>query len=336
MMIEPNKGSERTVRREGRTFHIRGEIRLRGRRYDVLQHLGTRHRPRLLVDDPVLRQLYVALVLPSDSSTVQHLRVLRRLPQHADVPHIIDYARQGRDTIILLRWVKGIDLGQYFGAVKRQKVVAPIPYESLRLVRGLGHALWQFHRNAQLIHGDIKPPNLIITRKVSRLVMIDFGSAWPIEITRDRIEGDGISVVYAAPEQQTEGAPIDARADQFSATLILYQFLTGTIPFADLGGQAGRPGFRNELAGSLTPPSEIARAVQLLPKLIRRSLDRIVRRGLEFDPDERYPTTSAWLDALKAVHQDMEREQLRPGSCISSWQRFIDGLAGMIFERSRQ
>lgn len=336
MMTKQLRQTESPVRREGRTYRVDGEIRVRGRRYDVLEQLGTRLRPRLLVDDPVLRQLYVALILPNDSSTVQHLRVLRRLPPHADVPHIIDYARQGRETIILLRWVKGIDLGQYFDMVKRKKAMAPIPYESLRLVRGLGHSLWQFHKHAQLIHGDLKPTNLIITRKVSRLVMIDFGSAWPIETTRYRIEGDGISVVYAAPEQQTEETPPDARADQFSATLILYQLLTGTIPFAGLGGQAGRAGFRSEFAGSLTPPSEITPAVQMLPRRIRSALDVLVQRGLAFDPDQRYPTTSAWLDAMKAVQQEMETERLRPGSCISSWQKFVDGLVGFIFERSQQ
>jgi serine/threonine protein kinase len=314
------------VRREGREFDVVGSIRVRGRRYDVLEKLGTRHRPRLLLDDPATRQLRVGLVLPTDSATAQHLHVLRRLPQLAELPRIIDFERQREQTTVVLKWIKGMDLGQYLDAVKRKKVVAPSPYEALRLVRGLGHGLLQFHRYAQIMHGDLKPQNLIITRKTSRLVMIDFGSAWTLENARCRAEGDGISQVYAAPEQQVAGSKVDDRADQFAASLILYQLLTGSVAFGGLGGQAGKPGYREEFAESLEPPSAVAESIQLLPKSLRRRIDELLLRSLQLDPDARYPTTGTWLDAITPLVSLLELAKLEPRSSMTPWQRFIDAL----------
>ena len=314
------------VRREGRVFDVIDSIRVRGRRYDILEQLGTRHRPRLLLDDPATRQLRVGLILPTDSATAQHLHVLRRLPQLAELPHVLDYERRGEQTTLVLKWIKGIDLGHYLEAVRRNKVVAPSPYEALRLVRGLGHGLLQFHRYAQIMHGDLKPQNLIITRKVSRLVMIDFGSAWALDRARGRAEGDGISHVYAAPEQQTGGGKVDERADQFAASLILYQLLTGTVAFGGLGGQAGRPGYREEFSESLEPPSEVAERIQVLPKGLRQRIDELMLRSLQLDPESRYPTTGAWLDAIKPLVTSLELAKLEPRSMMTSWQRFIDAL----------
>lgn len=335
-MSQQPEGQTARVRRERRTFEVIDTIRVRGRRYNVLERLGTRHRPRLLIDDPATRQLRVAMLLRSDSSTAQHLQVLRRLPQLAELPRIIDFERNGEQTVVVLQWIKGIDLGHYLDAVKRNKVVAPSPYEALRLVRGLGHGLLQFHRHAQIVHADLKPQNLIITRKVSRLVMIDYGSAWPLEHTRCRSEGDGISQVYAAPEQQLVGGKVDARADQFAASMILYQLLTGTVAFDGLGGQAGRPGYREEFCDSLAPPSELSESIQRLPKSFRGQIDQLMLRSLQLDPEARYPTTGAWLDALKPLVSSLELQQLDPRSAMSPWQRFIDAiLSPTTYRRSR-
>jgi serine/threonine protein kinase len=334
MMSSPSRRPSDFIRRDNRTFRVQGQLRLRGRRYAILDQLGNSHRQRLLIDDPATRQLRVALCLPNDSSTVQHLQVLRRLPQTAELPDILDFERQGDRTIIVLRWIKGIDLGRYLQRVKQEKVVAPSAYESVRLVRGLAHALGQLHRYAQIIHADLKPQNLIITRKPSRLVMIDFGSSWPIEQTRYRSEGDGLSAVYAAPELQTGAARIDPRADQFSATVILYQLLTGTVPFAGLGGQAGRPGYQDEFQGSLELLGENCLCVQWLPTTIRAALDAFLQRGLQLDPDQRYPTTSAWLDAIEDLYLQLKLQQRDPQPAPTRWSHFLDQITDRLFGRT--
>lgn len=332
-MLRNGPGSEK-VYREGKLYHVQGELRVRGRRYLVLDQLGHRHRQRVLLDDPGLKQLRIGLILPNDSSTVEHLNVLRRLPHRAQLPQIIDLERQRDTTTIILSWIKGIDLGQYMQRVARGKVVAPSPFESVRLIRGLAHALCQLHRNAQIIHGDLKPPNLIITRKPANLVMIDFGSAWPIEASLVSTEGDGVSPVYAAREV-SQGKPLLAtHADQFSTSVILYQLLTGEIPFDGLGGQAGRPGYASAFAAGVKPPSKRSEAISLLPTTIRAALDEAVLRGLQLDPKKRFPTTSAWAAALDQLYRSLHDHNVRRFRPQNRWQRFLDFLADIFSKGS--
>lgn len=324
------------VYRENRTYEIRGELRIRGRRYSVLEHLGNQHRPRMLLDDPATRQLRVALTLPTDSSTVQHLHVLRRLPQLSELPQIIDYERQGETTIILLSWVRGIDLGHYLAKVKRGQAAAPSAYEALRLIRGLAHALHRLNRHAHIVHADLKPQNLIVTRKVSRLVMIDFGSAWPIEQTLYRVQGDGRSPIYAAPEIQTEELQSPTLADQFSASVILYQLLTGEVPYSGLGGQAGRPGYESEFREGNPPVSAQSQAVQWLPSEIQRELDGLLTRGLALAPERRFPTSSAWLDAIEQVFLRLKLHQSGHQTPRSTWTRFLDAITDRLLGSDQQ
>ena len=324
-MGAPARRPER-VYRENRYYQVRGELRIRGRRYSILEHLGSKHRPRMLVDDPATRQLRAVLVLPADCSTAQHLHVLRRLPQLAELPQILDYERQGETIVILLSWVRGIDLGHYLAKVKRGQAATPSPYEALRLVRGLAHALHRLNQHAHIVHADLKPQNLIVTRKVSRLVMIDFGSAWPIEQTLYRVQGDGRSPIYAAPEIQTDQPRLPTLADQFSASLILYQLLTGEIPYSGLGGQAGRPGYESEFCEGNPPVSAQSQAVRQLPSEFQRALDGLLARGLALAPEHRFQTTSAWLDAIEHLFLRLKLHQSGHPTPRSAWTRFLDAI----------
>ena len=109
----------------------------------------------------------------------------------------------------------------------------------MRLLKGVAHALRHLHHRKNIIHGDVKPANLILTKRTS-LVLIDYGSAWPGERTTQRGGGDGFSPAYAAPELVRGNAAVDWRADQFSVGVILYELLTGKLPFGGLGGSVGR------------------------------------------------------------------------------------------------
>ncbi len=321
------------VQRENRTFEVRGELRVRGRSYSVLEELGGQHSPRLLLDDPVTRQLRVALILPNQSSTAQHVQVLRRLPRTDELPQILDFDRQRDRTIIVLTWVRGIELGNYLQRVKAGRVVAPSPYEAVRLVRGLAHALHRLNKHAQIVHGDLKPQNLILTRHPSRLVMIDFGSAWPIEQTLFRSEGDGLSTVYAAPELQQETPQLATLADQFSATLILYQLITGEVPYSGLGGLAGRPGYADAFRDAYVPATELSESLRLLPRSISRAIDGLLAQGLQLDLADRYASTSAWLDAIEGVYLKLKIHERSDGKVITRWERFLNTLTDLLIRR---
>lgn len=323
------QSNRRPVSNRARSNGPRQEsIWIKGRRYTIIEELGFRHRPRVLVFDCGSRCRRLLMRLPHDAATDQHLRVLRRLPRRDAVPQIIDSQIQGNECLVVLSWTEGIDLAKYFQSVKRGAVVAPSAYESVRLVRGLVHGLLQLHQHAQLIHGDLKPENLILTRKPSLLAMIDYGSAWPVERTAFRHQGDGSSLLYTAPELLGDGHTGDARSDQFSVSVVLSQLLTGVVPFNGLGGQAGLKRFRRHFDSAPIPPSQISTVMGRLPKPLARELDRVVLRGLQLDPKARYPTTSAWLDAIETVFLKLKLRRMQ--SDPSCWRRIVDWLASFV------
>ena len=159
--------------------------------------------------------------------------------------------------------------------------------------------------------------------------MIDFGSAWAVERTTAKEEGDGISKAYAAPELQSPNAVADFRSDQFSASVVLYELLTLERPYDQLGGQAGRPELAESMKDKLVPPSRLSPDRRRLPRDIWTGVDRVVTTGLALDPDGRYPTCDAWLQEFNRVYATMQpRPQLSPLN--SRLTRVVDWLAGRL------
>ena len=303
-------------------------IWIKRRRYTIIEELGVRHRPRLLVFDCGSRCRRLIMRLTNDNATRQHLRVLRRLPRTNAAPEIIDSQIQGDEQLVVLSWTDGLNLKQYLQQVRCGHVVAPSAFESVRLVRGLVHGLMQLHHHAQLIHGDLKPENLILTRKPSFLAMIDYGSAWQVERSAFRLTGDGSERVYTAAELLNSSLAGDSRSDQFSVSVILYELLTGVVPFNGLGGQASLKQFRRHFEMESPAPSKHSPAMRRLPQNLIRELDRLVVTGLQFAPDSRYPTSSAWLDSIEAVFLRLKMQQMAGNP--SRWLRVVDWLARLM------
>lgn len=285
-------------------------IRVCGSNYDVLRKIsrgdGRRYQIRQRRPHGDIRQL---LILPRDATTRQHLRVLRRLSQaNPSFPTIIDTERQGGEIRVITTWVEGEDLQAHLRPIKRGESAWETPFRIIKLYRGLAHGLCQLHKHPGVFHGDISPKNLILTRGPERLVMVDFGSAWTVERTTSRDAGDGLTGPYAAPEQHRKEAAVNFQADQFSASVVAYEMLTGVCPYAEQGGLAGLPEKRARLERLYRSPSSECPACEELPRRIWRLVDEVVGRGLRLDADARYQRPADWLEALEDIHCEMRRK----------------------------
>jgi len=298
------------VRAAGREWPVLEKRRLGGRTYLILEKLGNAWRRRYRVFDRhggPAGDFRLLLELPRSRSARQQVRVLKRLSAHnINLPTILDYCIQEKRIVLVLTWVGGPDLESYLHNVRAGRSIRPSPTEAFRLGRGLAHGLAQLHRRHTVGHGDIKPANLILARNPSRLVIIDFGSAWTIERTSRRSKGDGRTPAYAAPELQTGARLPDFRSDQFYASVVLYELLTLQRPYGTLGGRVGRPEFADQLANSLLPPSEHSGDWGRLPRKLRGAIDQVVIKGIALNPARRYLPTSAWLNDLDQVHARMQ------------------------------
>lgn len=328
----PKRRSEaddtRPVRIGRREFPVIGRVRIRRRTYLLLKQLSPAPRQRYQAFDPHAGpkgELRAVHIYPPTPAARQHVESLYRLPNSDwSLPHILDYDSSGDELRLALNWVEGLDLKTYLEQVRQGRVVRPSPHQAVRLVLGLAHGLFSLHTYARVIHGDLKPANLILTRKTSRLVMIDFGSAWLAERTTWRDEGDGVSSVYAASELQNAGAGLNGRADQFSASVILFELLTLARPYANLGGKAGLTGLHSSKALPLESPSQLIADPGGLPIQIGQELDRVVCRGLALNADGRFPTTREWLNAMKALFQLLEAPSTVVDAAPSVLGRFVN------------
>ena len=308
----PNRrNTTNTVRIGRRDWPVLERMSIGRSVYLILDDLGSAGRHRYMAFDPHAGpdgDLRAILDLPRSRSTEQHLRVLKRISaNNFNLPTIHNYRANHDRILVVTEWIRGPTLASFLNDVRSNKRPRPSPVEALRLVRGLAHGLSRLHRKRQIIHGDVKPANLILASDPSRLVLIDFGSAWQAERTFARDEGDGLNSAYAPPELQTGQQFVDFRTDQFSAAVILYELLTLQRPYDQLGGKAGRPEFAERMAGKLIPPSTLSPNRKQLPRSIWDGIDRITMTGLAFDPDDRYATPDAWLADLNAVQADIHQ-----------------------------
>lgn len=297
-----------TVRVNGRTCAVLDQVTALGRTWLVLETTANGTRRQLKVFDRFagprggLRGLYL---LPRSQASRQHIEVLRRVSATSThLPTILECRQEGRWIVLLVTWIPGSTLREYLAAVRAGRRPATSPIESVRLIRGLAHTLAQLHRHRQIIHGDLRPENLILATRPSRLVLIDFGSAWMTEATVRLGHGDGFVPAYAAPELQSESAcdVCDFRCDQFATAVILFELLTGQIPYGGIGGRVLQVADAGKAQKRLSPPSRLALDGRKIPNAVRDAIDAHVIQALALDPDDRFATSAAWLDSFDSLH----------------------------------
>ncbi|MEO1287348.1 MAG: serine/threonine-protein kinase [Chloroflexota bacterium] len=158
--------------------------------------------------------------------------------------------------------------------------------EALKIVCEVGDALAYLHQQG-MVHRDIKPSNIML-RDVGSSVLIDFGLVKFAEDDTDLTGKAAIGTIdYMAPEQIKSAGTVDQRADVYALGILLYELLTGQTPFAGDAGQI--------LFAHLTqPPPDLSDFGLGIPEYVSNA----VQRALMKDPDDRYPSVSAFMEAV--------------------------------------
>lgn len=295
--IEHIRDPDRTLVVKGRSRTYLECRRIRRRDYFLLERIGSPFRESYLAFDRLAGpggSFFMVQSLPAGNEAKQFLRVLRRLKSD-NLPRVVEWQQNRHQIDVALTWTEGISLADYLRNIREGRRPSVEPAEAVRLVNGLAHAVCHLQRHLQVAHGDIRPANVIVTSYPSRLQLIDFGSAWTIDRTTRRTEGDGHHRCYSAPELQAGVTPVTLAGDQFSVSVLLYELLTLQLPYGGLGGKAGRPEFIARAVDTLVAPSHISASCKQLPRSLRDRLDALVLRGLALKPESRYPDHNTWL-----------------------------------------
>lgn len=212
--------------------------------------------------------------------------------RHPNVVDITDYGESQGCAFFVMEYLEGCDLS---ALLKRE---GRMPWERARgiLIQVL-EALAAAHK-AGIVHRDIKPHNIFITQAQGQAdfaTVIDFGIAKLREGTGEQLTRTGAIVgtaEYMSPEQGL-GGELDGRSDLYSAGIILYRMLTGGVPFA-----ANNP--MGVLFHHVHSPLEPA-SVRCPDAGIGEQLDQLVGKALAKDPDDRYASAEAFVEAVRAV-----------------------------------
>lgn len=258
-----------------------------------------------------------------DANTIeQNARILQEAQAMARVshPNVVQVYEVGKDEsssriFIAMEFIAGTSLHEFQKTHPSRSVDAL--YQRLHLYLQAAAGLLAAHRSG-LIHRDFKPDNVLLGED-GRVRVVDFGLARALDSkpiseattshsdpSNGRLTRTGTLMGtpgYMAPEQIL-GEEADARSDQFSFCVALYEALKGELPF---GGETFEEFAANVLANRLSSPKRGADAVEL-PIIVEQAL----RRGLSSDKAARFPSMQELITALEAgllPDADSERSQ---------------------------
>jgi len=219
--------------------------------------------------------------------------------QHHNILPIYDYGEQNGLLYFVMQYVDtGITLHDMLGR--------PIAMtETLRLIGHVLNALEYAHTRG-VVHRDIKPANILMPSP-SWALLADFGIAKLLNDSQHLTMTGFIigTAAYMAPEQAS-GKPIDARTDLYSLGVVLYEILTGRVPF-----DAETPMAMLTKHVYETPPQP-----RLLNPDLSPLIEAVLLRALQKDPNQRYQTATEMATELTRVAAHLDRA--RPLSRISS------------------
>jgi serine/threonine-protein kinase len=274
-------------------------------RYEIIEEVGKGGMGRVykVFDRKIKENVALKLLKPeiaSDPRTIERFRNELKFARKIAHPHVCrmyDLGESGQFHFITMEFVSGEDLKSFIrraGHLSEPK--------ALVIAEQIAEGLAEAHRLG-VLHRDLKPQNVMVDRDGNAKVM-DFGIARSLHAVG--FTGSGIMVgtpEYMSPEQ-AEASDVDPRSDIYSLGIIIYEMVTGRVPFSG----------ETPLSVALKQKTETPRHPREINALISEDLSRLILKCLEKDKDKRYQTAAelrADLDRIEKGLPTVEREALK-------------------------
>ena len=232
-------------------------------------------------------------------------RIVSRL-QHPGIVAVVDFGQIEDSHVMILEYVHGYNLGQWFRYVNATRGPVPLP-QAIHVMVAVLDALAYAHgltgpegTPLGIVHRDISPGNILIDLN-GHVKLTDFGIA--------RAEDDEFktqetsfrgTVSYSSPEMLEAGV-LDGRCDEYACAVVLYQMLTGIHPF-----KAQEPA--QTIARILT---HVPERISTLRSDVPQAIDTAITKAMSRDPAHRYATVAEFADALRSGLAWSERDAAR-------------------------
>ncbi len=267
--------------------------------YEIIALLGeggmaTVYRAR---QKSVRREVAVKVIDPRLVKTAQFIARFEREAQtvaslsHPHILKVFDYGQEDDLVYLVMELLTGGSLAEWIRKGPLPPVVAS------RLLDQIAPALDYAHRRS-IIHRDLKPQNVLLDEDQNAFLS-DFGIAKLLDETTVLTHPGAVmgTPAYMAPEQWKGGELVDSRSDIYALGIILFEMLTGRLPFA------GDTPFRIMHMHIYEPPPLVQQVMPQLPS----GIDQVIGKALAKDREERFVSASSLAEAFKdALHRSTQ------------------------------
>ncbi|WP_294539941.1 Stk1 family PASTA domain-containing Ser/Thr kinase [uncultured Gemmiger sp.] len=207
---------------------------------------------------------------------------------HPNIVKVYDVSVTDQLQYIVMEYIDGITLKEYLkqrgGALTWKEVV----HFATQVLSALEHA-----HSKGIVHRDVKPQNIMLQADGS-IKMMDFGIARFSRAQSQTISDKAIGSVHYISPEQAKGDRTDARTDIYSVGVMLYEMLSGRLPFDGTG----------TVSIAIMQISEKPKPLAEVAPNVPEGLRQITEKAMEKDPDARYQSAAEMLEAIRAFKQN--------------------------------
>lgn len=207
---------------------------------------------------------------------------------HPNIVAVYDVSRSSDIEYIVMELIDGITLKQYMQKKGNKLNWREALHFITQIVKALGHA-----HSRGIIHRDIKPHNIMVLRDGS-VKVADFGIARVTSGGHSTLTQEALGSVHYISPEQARGSHIDERSDLYSAGVVLYEMITGRLPF-----EGDTP-----VSVAIQHINSIPLSPREIDPTIPEALEAITMKAMAPDPDNRYPSADAMLADLEEFRKN--------------------------------
>jgi len=251
------------------------------------------------LDRKLNRTVAVKVLRESYASDPQFLARFTREAQsaasltHPNIVSVYDVGQDGDVHYIVMEYIEGQNLKEVITEYAPLPTQLAIEY-AIQMCNALGYA-----HSKGLIHRDVKPQNMLIDRG-GQIKVADFGIAKGLGDVTLTQAGFTLGTVHYFSPEQAQGKPALPQSDLYSIGVVLYEMLTGRIPFES----------DNPLALALKHIEEAPTSPRKYNPAIPPALEQLILKALAKQPAQRYPNAAAFAQALKDFENSTEKGTL--------------------------